>query len=135
MRNIKQALQEHKQVVIDAGFSEKQILGVLLYGSQNYGLATESSDVDTKVILIPTIDDLCSKKAGFVKEYQTNNNEKVVIMDLIHYFDNLKKQNINYVETLFTEYRWINPDHVWLWGALQSMREVIAYYDVNKVST
>ena len=69
-RDIEQALQEHKQVILDAGFNENQILGVFLYGSQNYGLATKNSDVDTKVILIPTLEDLCSKKAGFVKEYK-----------------------------------------------------------------
>ena len=132
MRNIEKALQEHKQVVLDAGFAEDQILGIFLYGSQNYGLATENSDVDTKAILIPTLEDLCSKKAGFVKEYKLDNNEKVVVMDLIHYFDNLKKQNINYVETLFTDYKWVNPNHEWIWGTLQTMRESIAYYDVNK---
>ena len=76
MRDIQEALQQHKQVVLDAGYAEDQIIGVFLYGSQNYGLATENSDVDTKVIIIPTLEDLCLKKAGFVKEYKYN-DEKV----------------------------------------------------------
>lgn len=132
MRNIEEALQQHKQVVLDAGYAEDQILGVFLYGSQNYGLATENSDVDTKVIIIPTLEDLCSKKAGFVKEYKYN-DEKVIVMDLIHYSDNLKKQNINYVETLFTEYYWLNPVHMWIWDAFIKMRGHIVSYDENKV--
>ena len=131
MRNIQEALQEHKQIALDVGFSEKQILGVFLYGSQNYGLATENSDVDTKVIIIPTLEDLCSKKAGFVKEYKYN-DEKVIVMDLIHYVDNLKKQNINYVEILFTEHCWVNPDHAWVWDAFIKMRGHIVSYDENK---
>lgn len=131
MRDIQEALQQHKQVVLDAGFSEEQMLGVFLYGSQNYGLATENSDVDTKVIIIPTLEDLCLKKAGFVKEYKYN-DEKVIVMDLIHYVDNLKKQNINYVEILFTDYSWINSKNQWLWDNLLLMREHIASYDKNK---
>lgn len=131
MRDIQEALQEHKQVALDTGISEKQILGIFLYGSQNYGLNTEESDVDTKVIIIPTLEDLCLKKAGFVKEYKYN-DEKVIVMDLIHYVDNLKKQNINYVETLFTEYCWVNPDHAWVWDAFIKVRGHITLYDENK---
>ena len=131
MRNIQEALQEHKQVALDAGFSEKQILGVFLYGSQNYGLDTEESDVDTKVIIIPTLQDLCFMKSAFVKEYKYN-NEKVIVMDIIHYVDNLKKQNINYIETLFTEYCWVNPNHAWIWDAFIKIREHIVGYDENK---
>lgn len=131
MRNIQEALQQHKQVVLDAGYAEDQIIGVFLYGSQNYGLATENSDVDTKVVIIPTLEDLCSKKAGFVKEYKYN-DEKVIVMDLIHYVDNLKKQNINYIETLFTEYCWVNPNHAWIWDAFIEIRGHIVGYDENK---
>ena len=131
MRIIEEALQQHKQVALDAGYAEDQIVGVFLYGSQNYGLATENSDVDTKVIIIPTLEDLCAKKAGFVKEYKYN-DEKVIVMDLIHLVENFKKQNINYVEILFTDYSWINPKNEWIWKSLISMKGHIASYDENK---
>ena len=62
MRNIEEALQEHKQAVLDAGFPEESILGVFLYGSQNYDLAHENSDVDTKAIYIPTIEECIFEK-------------------------------------------------------------------------
>ena len=55
MRNIEEALQEHKQAVLAAGYAEEQILGIFVYGSQNYGTATENSDVDTKAVIIPTM--------------------------------------------------------------------------------
>lgn len=131
MRDIEEALQQHKQVVLDAGYAEDQIIGVFLYGSQNYGLATENSDVDTKVIIIPTIEDLCAKKAGFVKAYEYN-NEKVVVMDIIHLVENFKKQNINYLEILFTAYSWINPKNEWLWKQFLLIKDHIVSYDKNK---
>lgn len=131
MRNIEQALLEHKQVILDAGYVEDQILGVFLYGSQNYGLATENSDVDTKVVIIPTLEDLCKNKKGFVKEYKYN-DEKIVVMDIIHLMDNFKKQNINYVEVLFTEYKWVNPKHNFIWDYLVEIREQIAYYNKER---
>ena len=39
-----------------------EIFGIFLYGSQNYGLATANSDIDTKMIVIPSFDDLIFKK-------------------------------------------------------------------------
>ena len=52
MRNIQDALNEHKQAVIEYGIPEAQILGIFLYGSQNYGIDTEESDVPLSSLLI-----------------------------------------------------------------------------------
>ena len=133
MRDIELALQEHKQAVIDAGYHPARILGIFLYGSQNYNLATENSDVDTKAIIIPSIFELCDSKCKpFVKELSLPNNEKCVVMDIRHYVENLYKQNINYVEILFTKYKWINPTYAAKWELLIKNREAIARYDENK---
>ena len=35
-----------------------EVLGVFLFGSQNYNCQTETSDIDTKVIVIPTLDEM-----------------------------------------------------------------------------
>ena len=41
MRDIELALYEHKQKVLnELKIAESQLLGVFLYGSQNYGLST-----------------------------------------------------------------------------------------------
>lgn len=134
MRDIQQALEEHKQAVINAGFNENRIFAICLYGSQNYGLSTENSDVDTKAIIIPTLKDLCNftAKKPYVKELELPNNEKCVIMDIRHLVENLLKQNINYVEVLYTKYNWINPKYQRIWNELQDIKEQIAYYDVNR---
>jgi len=34
-------------------FNAKNIVGLWLQGSQNYGMATEASDVDTKLLVTP----------------------------------------------------------------------------------
>ena len=35
-------------------FAKNNIVGIFLQGSQNYGLETEDSDIDTKLITTPT---------------------------------------------------------------------------------
>ena len=132
MRNIEEALQEHKQAVLDAGFSEECVLGVFLYGSQNYDLATENSDVDTKAIIIPTLKELLTNKRAFVKELSLPNGEKCVVMDICHLIENFKKQNINYIEILFTKYDWINPLYKEDWAKFLKIKRDIAYYDQNR---
>ena len=54
MRDIQKAIQEHKNKVLEL-YPEHQILGIFVYGSQNYNIATENSDVDTKAIIVPTL--------------------------------------------------------------------------------
>lgn len=132
MRDIQEALKEHKQAVLDYGIKEEQLLVVALYGSQNYGLATENSDVDTKAIYIPTLEELCSTPSPRVKELSLPNNEKCVLMDIRHFADNLKKQNLNYVEILFTDYYLVNKDLEFAWAYLRDIREQVAFYDPNK---
>lgn len=57
MRNIMQAIEEHKAKVLEQ-YPIYQVLGIFVYGSQNYSLATKDSDIDTKAIIIPTIENL-----------------------------------------------------------------------------
>lgn len=132
MRDIQEALKEHKQAVLNYGIKEEQLLVVALYGSQNYGLATENSDVDTKAIYIPTLEELCSAPKPLVKELSLPNNEKCVLMDIRHFAENLKKQNLNYMEVLFTDYYLVNKDLKFAWAYLRDIREQVAFYDPNK---
>ena len=53
-------IMNHKEAVLKK-YPEYQILGIFLYGSQNYNIATEKSDVDTKAIIIPTVEQLAFK--------------------------------------------------------------------------
>jgi hypothetical protein len=61
-----------------------------------------------------------------------SNNEHLDIKDIRLYFDNFKKQNINFIEILFSPYCIINPQYRDLWEELTGGRELIAHYNTNQ---
>ena len=113
-------------------YNEDQILGVFLYGSQNYHTNTKESDVDTKAILIPTLEDLCLRRP-VSKELHLDNGEHCEVKDIREMVKMFKKQNINFLEILFTEYCIINPKYNALWRKyFVNNADYIAHYDVKK---
>ena len=58
--NIAKRLNEHWEESLES-FDVSRILGLFLQGSQNYGLDYENSDVDTKLIVLPTLDEIAFK--------------------------------------------------------------------------
>lgn len=54
-------------------------------------------------------------------------------MDVRHFVNNLKKQNINFVEILYTDYYWLNPvyDVAWINRFLKH-RDLISHYDMRR---
>jgi predicted nucleotidyltransferase len=113
MRTTMDAIKEHKKAILKE-YAEDQLLGVFLYGSQNYGIATENSDVDTKAIIIPSIEDLCLKKP-VSREIKFDNEEHCEIKDIREMIKMFKKQNINFIEILYTDYCLINPKYNRIW--------------------
>ena len=104
-------LKEHMQEVINRGYDEERILGIFLYGSQNYGFATEKSDVDSRVIIFPTFEEFCLQKDWVSKTIELENGEHIDIKDIRLMHDCFRKQNINFIEILFTKYRYLNPEY------------------------
>ena len=128
MRDIELAIQEHKQKVLEL-YPEHQILGIFLYGSQNYNIATENSDVDTKAIIVPNLYNLAIKPVK-THTIELENGEHCEVMDIMHLVANFRKQNINFVEVLFTDYYWINPLYEMDWKIwFKDIREDIAVYN------
>ena len=109
---------------------------LVIQGSQNYGLDiyTEEykSDIDTKMLVIPSLEDIVYNKKLISTTYILPNNEHTDIKDIRLYFDNFKKQNINFVEILFSNYYIINPKYQDLWDELIKNRENIAHYNYNQ---
>lgn len=132
-RDIKLALQEHKQKVLDElNLAESQILGIFLYGSQNYELDTENSDVDTIAIVLPTEYDLYFSKL-ITKELHLDNGEHCVVKDIREIFKEFKKQNVNFLEIIFTQYNWLNELYEEKWHMFTSVwGNSIAHYDMNR---
>lgn len=74
-----------------------------LYGSQNYGLSTESSDIDSYIFVVPTLEDIIKEK--YINyEYKCENNEHINIKDIRHLLKILKKGSINYLELIYSNY-------------------------------
>lgn len=95
--------QHFQSAVKDVGDASR-VLGVCLYGSQNYGLATENSDVDTKAFIMPSLSELIKYKKI---SHQIEADADGGLCDLKHLelmCQNFSKQNINFLEILYTDY-------------------------------
>ena len=106
-----------------------KVLMVALQGSQNYGLAYENSDVDTKALLVPSFKDIVFNKQPVSTTHVRANNEHIDFKDVRSMVQNWRKQNINFVEVLFTDYMWINPDYFHPVRELLDNSELVARYN------
>ena len=84
-------------------------VGLFLQGSQNYNLDYEGSDIDTKAIMLPSFSDFVLNAKPLSTTHIMENNEHVDFKDIRLMFDCIKKQNVNFVEILFTPYSIIYP--------------------------
>lgn len=130
MRDPKYALTEHFQkILID--YPNYKFLGIFLYGSQNYGLATEDSDVDSIAIVIPSIEDIILRKP-ICKEITFENKEHCNIKDIREVVKEWKKQSLQALEILFTDYFIVKPEYVSYWNHFLNIRDDITHYDVER---
>lgn len=119
-------VEEHLKTVIDAGL---EWVGIFLQGSQNYGLDYEQSDVDTKVIVLPNFDDFVLNRKPKSYTHIMENDEHCDVKDIRLMFECFKKQNINFVEILFSPYVIISPKYDDLFRPVIDARESIAHYN------
>lgn len=105
-----------------------EVVGVFLFGSQNYNMDTPNSDIDVKAMVVPNIKDIVWGKTSISKKVVRNNGE-LVIYDIASIHESIKKQSINFVEILFTKYRIMNPEYEHLYSPMFEKREGIA--DLN----
>lgn len=67
MLSTMQRVQEHLDEAL-THFHKDQIVGIFLQGSQNYGLDTPLSDVDTKLIVVAEARTMADKAKAHVEE-------------------------------------------------------------------
>lgn len=113
-------------------YKPNQIVGVFCQGSQNYGLGLKNSDIDTKCILTPSLKDICFNKKPVSTTHILDNNEHLDAKDVRLYINCFKKQNLNFLEILFTPYKIVNPQYAEFWQKLVDAREAIAHYDIHR---
>ena len=113
-------------------FPEDQIVGCFLQGSQNYNLDYEDSDVDTKLIVVPNFKDICLNKKPVSTTHVRANDEHTDWKDVRLYMETFRKQNLNFLEILFTDYYIVNPMYKKEWDRLIAAREKIARMNVHR---
>ena len=122
---IMKRVQEHYDEALQY-FPEEQIVGVFLQGSQNYELDYEGSDVDTKLIVVPSFRDICLNKKPVSTTHIRANDEHTDWKDIRLYMETFRKQNLNFLEILFTDFYIVNPMYKEEWDRLVEAREFIA---------
>lgn len=107
-------------------YPEDRIVGLFVQGSTNYGLDTEFSDIDTKLIITPTFEEIAFAKQPISTTHILPNNEHLDAKDIRLYMQTFRKQNLNFLEILFTPYKIVNPLYGKDWSRLEETREAIA---------
>lgn len=109
-------------------FSKDTIVGLFYQGSGNYGIDTPTSDVDTKMIVVPSFKDIALNRKAVSTTHVRPNDAHTDWKDIRLMLQTFRKQNLNFLEILFTEYKILNPLYADEWKRLEAEREAIAHY-------
>ena len=107
-------------------YPKERVVALVLQGSQNYGLDDAESDVDTKLLLVPTLDEIIFNKKPVSTTHVRENDEHIDAKDIRLYWQCFRKGNPNFVEVLFTDYYIVNPMYADLWEEMRNDRERVA---------
>lgn len=110
-------------------FPADRIVGVFAQGSMNYGLDYDSSDIDTKCFLVPTLEDIIFNRKPISTTHIRANEEHIDFKDIRLFLTTVRKQNLNFIEILFTKYKIVNPTYEPMWNRLTENNEQIARYN------
>lgn len=124
-----QRLQSDYDYCVSAGY---EVVGVFLFGSQNYGVSLETSDIDTKAVVIPSLMNNIVWGKNTISAEVERENGKLSIYDLESLQSSIKKQSMNFVEILFTPYRILNPVYEAFYNPMFEHREGIAKLNTFK---
>lgn len=128
---IEARLQEHlSEAMVNENISDWFVIAS--NGSMNYGLDNEDSDIDSKLLTVPSLKKLIENKRDNTTHIMSDNGEHVEVKDVALYMNTVLKQNINFVETLFAKAVIVNPRYKNDWEMLYENRELIARYDTKR---
>lgn len=108
---------------------KENIIYIALQGSQNYQLNTDMSDIDTKTLVIPTLQEIVLNSKPHSYTHIMENNEHCDIKDIRLMFECFRKQNINFLEILFTDYYFVKEEYREDIERLRGLNEDIAHYN------
>ena len=123
-------LKQKYNYLIEKGY---EVVYVSLQGSQNYGLDLYTddyvSDIDCFAVVLPSFDDFVNLNHQISTTLVLENNEHINVKDIRSMFELYSKQNIQYLETLFTDYKIINKKYKNYANRLFEMK-----YDIANIS-
>ena len=90
------------------------------------------SDIDTKAVILPSFEDIVLNREPKSTTIVLDNNEHIDVKDIRVMFETYKKQNINFIETLFTDFKIINPKYEEIVQYLFARNEEIAHINYNQ---
>lgn len=121
-------VREHLEEAFEH-FPEDRVVGIFLQGSQNYGLEIPGSDVDTKLIVTPTFKDIAMNHKPVSTTHVRANEEHTDWKDIRLYIQTFRKQNLNFLEILYTDFAIVNPIYEKQWNRLVESREAITHFN------
>ena len=121
-------VREHLEEAFEH-FPEDRVVGIFLQGSQNYGLEIPGSDVDTKLIVTPTFKDIAMNRKPVSTTHIRANEEHIDFKDIRLYIQTFRKQNLNFLEILYTDFAIVNPIYEKQWNRLVESREAITHFN------
>jgi len=130
---IMKRLTEHYEYSQKKGYT---VVCLMLQGSQNYGLDEYSdeyqSDIDSKAIVLPDFRDIVYEKPAVSAVEILENGEHIDVKDIRVMFEMFEKQNLSYIELLYTDFRIINPHYADLISPIFMFRSDIAALNRNQ---
>ena len=112
-------LMHRKEILESKGYN---VIYIGLYGSQNYNLDDEESDIDVKAIILPSLHDIIFRKVTSTTIECEKGN--IDVKDLLTFYNVIKKGNFSYIEAINTEYS-IGDKYI---------KELFKRFEVNKKS-
>lgn len=132
MNTVEREKQLNKRLLEDYEYVQSlgyNVLGVMVQGSDNYCLSYSGSDIDTKAILIPSFEDFVLNCKPVSTTLILPSNEHIDLKDVRLMNNCFLKQNINFVEILFTRYKLLNPEYEAIYQLMFDNAERVAHYN------
>ena len=105
--NVFNQMMRHKKFAESKGYD---VILASIYGSQNYALETKESDVDSYLIVMPSLEDLAlnrkpvSKELMYVDENDVPNGGHIVVKDFRIFVEALMKADFHALEVASSKY-------------------------------
>lgn len=120
---IMERINKNLDYAINNYIDYQQIIGAFYIGSANYGLDNENSDVDIKLLILPTSEDITKCRTPISTTKTTPWGDQIQIKDIRKMFQEIEKQNVNAIEILFTEYKIVLDPYKTLWYLIEKEAE------------